>query len=72
MRITTMLGVAAAVALVAALAYLVKRTAAGHEDWLELVAIAAATLALGGVLFTRRAPRRNPSPILRRTPESDW
>lgn len=72
MRITTIVGAVAAVAAVALLAYLVKKTAAGQEDWLELAAIAAATLVVGVGLFARRAPRRSGSPVLRRNPESDW
>jgi hypothetical protein len=72
MRTRTVVAATAAVALLAALAYVVMRTAAGHEDWVELAAIATATLLAGGALFTRPAPRRSANPVLRRTPESDW
>ena len=72
MRVAATIGAAAAVAAVALLGYLVAATVAGREDWLELVAIVAATLLLGGGLFARRAPRRSANPVLRRTPDSDW
>ena len=72
MRVATALGAVAAAAAVALLAYLVTASMAGREDWLELAAIVAVTLVLGGGLFARRAPRRSGNPVLRRTPESDW
>lgn len=72
MGILKVIAAVTGVAAVALMAYLVKETAAGQEDWLELAAIVAATLVVGAGLFARRAPRRSGNPVLRRTPESDW